>query len=229
MKCYTRNFEDVMIQRVFARVEKGTYVDVGASVPVPDSNTYALYEKGWTGIAIEPLTLYNDQWKEYRPKDTLINAAASDKEGETTIYIYDKATQVSTCDVKNKDHWKQNNITHDRTEVVKTVTLDNVLGQYLLNKPIHLMSIDAEGMEGSVLAGLNLLLYRPWLMVIEATVPGTPYPSHQQWEPMILNAGYLMVYFDGTNRFYLSAEQRNLISAFATPPNSWDQFQMAIQ
>lgn len=226
MKCYTRNFEDVMIQRAFSRVEKGTYIDVGASVPIPDSNTYALYEKGWRGIAIEPLTDYIDQWAKFRPGDVLVNAAASNSEGKVSLSIYDGAQQVSTCLPGIRDHWQRNaNLKPDRTIQVPTITLNEVIGLHIEDKPIHLLSIDAEGMEGNVLAGLDLMRYRPWLMVIEATLPGTPYPSHQQWEPALLDSGYLMVYFDGVNRFYLATEQRNLLPAFATPPNSWDKIQ----
>jgi FkbM family methyltransferase len=216
-----------MIQRVFARIEKGNYIDVGASVPIPDSNTYALYQKGWRGVCIEPLPLYNDQWKQQRPKDILINAAVSDKEGKGTLFIYEGAQQVSTCLPGIKDHWQANaNLKPDRAIEVQHTTLDKVIADHLSGQPIHLLSIDAEGMEASVLSGIDLTTHRPWLMVIEATLPGTPFPSHQQWEPILLNAGYLMVYFDGVNRFYLANEQRNLIGAFATPPNSWDNIEM---
>ncbi len=229
MKCYTRNFEDVIIQRVFARYEKGTYIDVGASVPIPDSNTYALYQKGWRGIAIEPLTDYNEQWNLLRPEDNLINAAVSNSYGKVNLSIYDGAQQVSTCLPGIRDHWQRNaNLKPDRTIEVTTVTLDNIITQHIGDKPIHLLSIDAEGMEENVLKGINLWKYRPWLMVIEATLPGTPLPSHQQWEPIVLDAGYLMVLFDGVNRFYLAPEHRNLLPAFATPPNSWDKIEMKI-
>ena len=46
MICYTRNFEDVLIQRAFADIEQVFYVDVGACLPVADSNTYGLYTSG---------------------------------------------------------------------------------------------------------------------------------------------------------------------------------------
>lgn len=33
----------------------GVYVDIGAYHPISDSNTYALYQRGWHGLAIDPL------------------------------------------------------------------------------------------------------------------------------------------------------------------------------
>ena len=56
--CYTRNFEDVILQRVFENMPEGCYVDVGASAPVIDSNTYALYTRGWRGICIDPMRVH---------------------------------------------------------------------------------------------------------------------------------------------------------------------------
>lgn len=63
-------------------------------------------------------------------------------------------------------------------------------------------------------------------MILEATTPGTPVPCHHKWEPLILDSGYSMVYFDGLNRFYLSHEQPNLLARFTLPPNVWDNFVM---
>src|SRR5688500_14051812 len=44
MICYTRSFEDVMLQRVLRDVEQGCYLDIGACAPIMDSNTFAFYE-----------------------------------------------------------------------------------------------------------------------------------------------------------------------------------------
>ena len=66
-------------------------------------------------------------------------------------------------------------------------------------------------------------------MVIEAVLSGTPQPSHAGWEPMVLEAGYHMAYFDGVNRFYLAHEQRHLLGRFGYPPNVWDNFVMATE
>ena len=37
---FTRNFEDVIINRVFNGIENGFYVDVGAYQPIADSNRF---------------------------------------------------------------------------------------------------------------------------------------------------------------------------------------------
>ena len=52
---YAQNFEDVMLRRVFAELDTGFYIDVGANDPSADSVTKAFYDAGWHGINIEPL------------------------------------------------------------------------------------------------------------------------------------------------------------------------------
>lgn len=54
MISYAQNFEDVMLMRALASIEKGFYIDVGAAWPDQDSVTKAFYEKGWLGVNIEP-------------------------------------------------------------------------------------------------------------------------------------------------------------------------------
>lgn len=219
---YTRNFEDVMLQRVFANLYNGCYVDVGAFAPIVDSNTYALYTQGWRGICIDPMPKYVTEWSTVRPGDIFINAALGELPGETTFHIYEPALQISTTSAKIKSHWMRSGIDPSHSVTVPVRTLNDVLDEYLAGRTLHLVSIDVEGMEEEVLKGLDLQRYRPWLMVLEATTPGTPEPNHDVWEPMLLNNGYRIVYFDGVNRFYLAEEKLHLQRFFRLPPNVWD-------
>jgi hypothetical protein len=42
---------------------------------------------------------------------------------------------------------------------------------------------------------------------MEATVPKSDEPAHQDWEPMLLEVGYRFAMFDGLNRFYAHADE----------------------
>jgi FkbM family methyltransferase len=226
MLCHTRNFEDVMIQRALADVAQGCYVDVGASVPEGDSNTFALYQKGWRGLCVEPLD-YQPLWAQSRPQDIFINAAVGSEAGRMTLHVYPQAQQISTGSADTLAHWQRHQVQPGSTREVAVHTLSRLIDTHLAGRPIHLLSIDVEGMERDVLLGLDLRRHRPWLMVIEAVKPGMPEASHQGWEPLVLDAGYGMAYFDGVNRFYLAHEQRHLLGRFALPPNVWDGIEFA--
>ena len=68
---------------------------------------------------------------------------------------------------------------------------------------------------------------RPWIVVMESTAPGTLIPTHERWEPVLDSLGYLFAYTDTLNRFYVSSEKRDLLSAFGAPPNCFDGFQIS--
>ena len=84
-------------------------------------------------------------------------------------------------------------------------------------------------MEQEVLSCFDLKNYMPWIVVIEAIIPGLPTPSFEKWQPVLMTQGCTMVYFDGVNRFYLAKEMGNLRQAFALPPNICDDFVTAKQ
>ncbi len=226
MISYSRNFEDVILQRVLADVERGCYVDIGASHPIADSNTYAFYEKGWRGICAEPLG-YGALWDEERIEDVFVNAALGAKAGETTFYVYRETPQISTGSSATVQTWREGGRAPDETVTVPVLTLNNLLDEHLEGRPVHLLSIDVEGMEKEVLQGLDLRKHRPWIVVLESTRPGTPVPDHEGWEPILLSAGYALAYVDGLNRFYLADERKDLRARFALPPNVFDQFVLA--
>ena len=52
---YAQNYEDLMLWRALRHVEQGFYVDCGAYDPEEHSVTKAFYERGWSGINIEPV------------------------------------------------------------------------------------------------------------------------------------------------------------------------------
>ncbi|MDQ4068315.1 MAG: FkbM family methyltransferase, partial [Actinomycetota bacterium] len=89
---------------------------------------------------------------------------------------------------------------------------------------IDFMSIDVEGHERQVLEGGDWKTWRPRVVVVEATEPNTPIPSHQQWEHVLVDAEYLFATFDGLNRYYVRAEDEHLAAALATPVNVFDDY-----
>ncbi len=227
MISYSRNFEDVILQRVLADVREGCYVDVGASHPVIDSNTYAFYEKGWRGICVEPLGYYNQLWGEERAEDIFVNAVLGANAGQATFHVYGATPQISTASSAAAAAWQEEGREPEQVVQVPMLTLDSLLEEHLGGRTIHLLSIDVEGMEKEVLSGLDLRKYKPWVVVLEANKPGSPVSNHEGWEPMLLAAGYGMVYRDGLNRFYLSGAHTDLRERFLLPPNVFDQFALA--
>jgi FkbM family methyltransferase len=221
---YSQNLEDVMLWRALKHVEKGFYVDVGANDPKELSVTRAFYQRGWRGINIDPATytlLSRD-----RVRDINLEVAISSTEGEITFYQVSNSA-LSTSDLELAEHYRQaGHIVNERK--VRSWTLSRVLEMYA-NGPIHFMNIDVEGAELAVLQGLDLSLWRPWIILIEATIPTTTKPDFEEWETIIVSSNYEFVYFDGLNRFYIAREHGELAEAFRLPPNIFDNYVLSGQ
>jgi FkbM family methyltransferase len=228
MVSYAQNFEDVILQRALRWVATGCYLDVGASLPDKDSVSYAFYRRGWRGICVEPLA-YSEAWNQLRPQDIFINAAVGANLGEATLHIFDNVREISTASPDSAEHWGRFGFRPTQKVTVPVTTINEILARYLNGRTLNFVSIDVEGMEQEVLFGLDLKKYRPWVIVVEATIPGLPTPSFERWQPLITNEAYTMVYFDGVNRFYLANELESLRQAFTLPPNVWDDFVPAKQ
>ncbi|HYF97820.1 MAG TPA: FkbM family methyltransferase [Coxiellaceae bacterium] len=215
---YAQNFEDVMLWRALKHVDKGVYVDVGAHHPVIDSVSKAFYERGWRGIHIEPMPEYAELLRQDRPDEIVLELALSDTDGVVELNVIPGTglstvlTTVQVCEKVNPVRLQ-----------IPSLTLKSALIS-LLDKELHWLKIDVEGFEENVLRGWDSQILRPWIMVIEATLPNSSVTNHESWEFMLLEANYQFAYFDGLNRFYVAKEHSELMGAFSCPPNIFDCF-----
>jgi FkbM family methyltransferase len=220
---FTRNFEDVMINRVFNTIQNGFYIDVGAYQPISDSNTCALYQRGWRGVVVEPQSRLHPQWAKHRPEDILIGAAIGKEMGEVTFYQFPWNDQAATIAPEIVAmHEREGRQVQSQT--VQQVTLTHLLEQHRSQGEIHLLSIDVEGAERLALEGLDRTRFRPWMIVLESVLPNRPQPNFSDWEHLLLDTDYEFVYFDAVNRFYLAKEHLDLKVHFNHPPCVWDNF-----
>ncbi|MFC5461342.1 FkbM family methyltransferase [Massilia niabensis] len=222
---YAQNFEDVMLWRALKHVERGFYVDVGAQHPVVDSVSKAFYEQGWRGVHVEPVQAYADLLRKDRPDDTVLQLALSDSEGMLDLNVIPDTGLSTAVDAYAERHQAEHGFAHT-TVKVPMLTLKSAL-QFLDGKEVHWLKIDVEGLEEKVLRGWDPQRLRPWIMVIEATVPTTSEVDYEAWEPLVTGAGYRFAYFDGLNRFYVADEHPELMDAFSSPPNVFDNARLS--
>ena len=77
-----------MLYRALGDVDRGVYIDIGAQDPDIDSVSKAFYERGWHGTHIEPVPEYAERLRVARPGDTIVEAAASNEIGTTTLTVF---------------------------------------------------------------------------------------------------------------------------------------------
>jgi FkbM family methyltransferase len=220
---YAQNFEDVMLWRALKHIEHGFYIDIGAWSPDVDSVTRAFYERGWRGINVEPNPEFNGQLQARRLGDRNLRMAVGDYEGVLTMnFLSDSG--LSTLDDATAERHVQAGWNVERQEVQVT-TLSTVWQKYVsAGQEVHFLKVDVEGFEEAALRGNDWSKYRPWIVVVEATLPLSQVESHQSWEPILCAANYRFAYADGLNRFYVADEHSELLPALKYPPNVFDGF-----
>jgi FkbM family methyltransferase len=219
---YAQNYEDVILWRALKHIEKGFYIDVGANDPVLDSVTRAFYDRGWRGINIEPVTAWFQKLQRERPEDINLQVAASNTSGELLFFeVVDTGLSTTNSNFAAQ-HAKDRGYRLEEYNVpAKTIT--NICREENFLE-IHFLKVDVEGSETVVLEGIDFRIIRPWIVLVEATLPNTQVEDYKSWESLIIDSNYHFVYFDGLNRFYVADEHRELDTAFQRPPNYWDDF-----
>jgi FkbM family methyltransferase len=221
---YAQNFEDVILMRALDHVSEGLYIDVGAQHPLIDSVSRAFYEKGWRGIHVEPVPVYAEALRQNRPEEIVVQAMLGRCKERTNFYEIPD-TGLSTAVQKIALEHAAYGFSIVKTEVEQT-TLAVVL-ELAGQRPIHWLKIDVEGNELLVLRGWLHHRARPWIVVVESTLPLSKNPSYAAWEPCLLRRGYRFVYFDGLNRFYLHRDHRDIKCAFDHGPCVFDGFALS--
>lgn len=220
---YAQNFEDVMLWRALGRFGPGFYLDIGACDPEVDSVTKAFYERGWRGVNIEPMKSAFDRIQSARPLDVNLNCAIAEDSGRKEIYSVDDGNGLSTFSYELAQKYHSEGRAVEKT-VIDVTTLAQICDSYA-NGDILFLKVDVEGGEEAVLRSANFKKYRPWVVLVEATIPNTTISSYDNWDHILVDAKYSFVYFDGLNRFYVAVEKLSLLNEyFQSPPNVFDNF-----
>lgn len=218
---YAQNFEDVMLERAFAGLPEGFYVDVGAWDPDLESVTRHFYERGWRGVNIEPNPYYFKRLQERRPLDVNLAVAVGAAPGQTTMNVI-HGTGMSSLHAEVAAAHAPLGFKQEEMQV-EIRTLNSIFEQYAPST-VHFLKIDCEGSERDVIVEFDLGRFRPRIILVESVTPGSNKESYGPWEPHLLQSGYLFAYFDGLNRYYVAREHDYLQQHFAVPPNVFDDF-----
>lgn len=148
MKNYSQNNEQQVIVDYFDKTNLsghgGKFIEIGAFDAFVFSNTRALFEKGWTGVMVEPSPKCFSGLKEVYSNEmriNLVNAAIMPTDGTITLHEA-SGDAISTTDLAHKDKWERNGVKYNEI-IVEGISMQRFLNQYGANTDF--LSLDTEG------------------------------------------------------------------------------------
>ena len=191
--------EDMILRFLFDSMglKKISYIDIGANDPIIGNNTYAFSGRGNIGILVEPDLSYLQQIKKLRPDVKVLQAAVSETNGEADFYVFDEP-QLNTLSKEEASKRQQTGRYKLReTRKIALITIEKIIQQYLNNQTPHLISLDVEGIDFSILSSFDFTLYKVPVWVVETCEYSENHikPKIQTIIDLMVRSGYF-VYAD---------------------------------
>ena len=164
-KSYSISGVDLIIDRMFSKVQKGFYIDLGCNHPIKHNNTYLLHKRGWNGINIDADSRSIEEFNKLRKNDYNICALISDKKQKIKYYYYHERSALNTVDsriVKKRKNKPK------KIFLRETTTLDNIIENSTFKKrKINFLSVDIENHEYEALKYFKFKKHKIDCIVIE--------------------------------------------------------------
>ena len=225
---YSQFGEDRILAGIFDGKSKGLCIEVGANDGVNDSNTMYFENIGWDCILVEPNPVLCNMIRASR-KARLIEVAASDKKGKTSLFVAEGAERAHGVSTINSDEHALNKIksygfTYSEVKV-ETKSLDEILDEEKISHEIDFITVDVEGHELEVLKGFSLDRWRPTVILVEdnSNFENSDVSDHLKM------FGYLRFMRTGVNDWYARKSNKALVNLYSRCKYDWVAFKTRVR
>lgn len=163
---YSQSGEDCIVDFLLGAlgVQQPTYLDIGAHDPFYLSNTALFYQKGSSGINIEPDPVLFEKLRKERGRDVCLNCGVSAENHSEAAFFVMSIPTLNTFSEKEAR----------RLEESGAAKINNILRIPLLgiseifaNLVPNFVSLDVEGMDFQILQGIDFKQFRPDVFCVE--------------------------------------------------------------
>ena len=178
---YAQMGEDLVLDKLLRdamRIERPTYLDIGAADPIVASNTYLQYLRGGHGVLVEPNPAYQAPLHRHRPHDVIVNAGVGvDDATEADYYVIRDAPMRNTFSKDDVEFLRKRSGQDvvERVLKMRLIAINRLIAEYCGGTP-DLLSTDVEGLDFAILQTLDFDKYRPAVVIAESQ-PNGPIPA----------------------------------------------------
>lgn len=197
---YSQCGEDLIIDFIFGvfKIEKPSYLDIGAHHPYYLSNTAFFYSKNCKGVSVEPDPALFKVIKKERPRETSLNVGVGLSSGESAdFYIMNIPTLNTFSKSEAERYAAYPGKSIARVVKLPLLTVNEIIEKNFEKSGPNFVSIDVEGMDLDIVKSFDFKKYRPEVFCIE-TLTYTEDNSEKKLQDIIdymLGQGYF-VYAD---------------------------------
>ena len=191
---YSQNDEEGVINSLFG--DRGRFLDVGAFDGKTFSNTLRLYERGWSGVLVEPSpNAFSGLKRVYAdlPRVSLVNAAVADSDGFVSFFD-SGGDAISSTDSVHKEKWERGYSCKFSPIEVQSITFKTLFKKY--GSDYDFVNIDTEGTNFDVLKSFPFDLCNPMCLCIEHD------GAYGQMSDILASHGHREVHRNGENMIF---------------------------
>lgn len=218
---YSQFGQSLILEQLITPSTPRIVVDIGAHDGLSGSNSRALLEQGWRGLLVEPIpSIFAELQRNCAdlPNVRLVQAACSDRTGSASIRLGTDGPKPQMSSLSQDDRIL-NNLTTESIEVT-TTTLADLLSAHEIPADFGVLLIDTEGLDLTVLRGLDHTQSRPRIIVTEDFVGTNP-----EKYAFLNDRNYRRAGFWGADSFWISAAHDASLTTLQLPvrrlPDDW--------
>jgi FkbM family methyltransferase len=200
--------EDIVLYHVvrdLLRIERPTYMDIGAADPIVGNNTYLMYATlSGRGVLVEPNPTFARALRRGRPRDAVVEAGIGVTEQSAADYYVIKGDPLlntfSSEQVASLQRGKSESVV-ERVLKMPLLDINRVIAEHLGAAP-DVLSTDVEGLDYAILCKLDLERFRPGCICAETAPMWSP-DQNSDITSYLLAAGYVVRGGSTVNTIYV--------------------------
>jgi FkbM family methyltransferase len=211
---FSQQGEDIVLfhaVRDVLKLERATYMDVGAAHPFRASNTYLMYGTGDRGLLVEPNPMFVKLLRSYRPGDIVLQAGIGVSDVEEADYYEIKDNPwLNTFSAETVERLQRGQAASVVERVVKMplVNINRAIAEHLGRAP-DLLSTDVEGLDYAILQALDLNTFRPGVICSEGVPMFAPEGRHSDIAKYLLSRDYVLRGGSMVNSIFVDGRRLN--------------------